>query len=73
MPREHIRAILVEPYQNSKTAQTVAGDTGAAAVPVSQFPGGVKGTDNGYIELMDYDVNELAKALAGGKEAAALK
>ena len=63
MRSEHIRAVLVEPYQNRKTAQTVAADTSAAVVDVSQFPGGIKGTEAGYIELIDYDVNALARAL----------
>jgi len=72
MRAEHIRAILVEPYQNRKTAQTVAADTGAVALDVSQFPGGVKGTEAGYVELMDYDVRTVAKALGGTKEAAQL-
>jgi zinc/manganese transport system substrate-binding protein len=69
---EHIRAILVEPYQNRKTAQTVGADTGAAVVEVSQFPGGVKGTEAGYLELMDHNLTALAKALAGGKASTAL-
>jgi zinc/manganese transport system substrate-binding protein len=72
MRAEHIRAILVEPYQNRKTAQTVAVDTGATALEVSQFPGGVKGTEAGFIELMDYDIRALAKALGGAKESAQL-
>jgi zinc/manganese transport system substrate-binding protein len=67
MKSEHIRAILVEPYQSRKTAQTVAADTGAAAVDVSQFPGGIKGTEAGYIELMDSVVNAVAKVLGGSK------
>ncbi|HEY5912066.1 MAG TPA: metal ABC transporter substrate-binding protein [Verrucomicrobiae bacterium] len=69
MRSDHIRAILVEPYQNRKTAQTVAAETGAAAVDVSQFPGGVKGTEAGYIELVDYNVNALAQALGASKTA----
>jgi zinc/manganese transport system substrate-binding protein len=72
MRTEHIRPVLVEPYQNRKTAQTVAAETGATVVDVSQFPGGVKATESGYIELMDYDVNAVAKAFEG-KAAAALK
>jgi ABC-type Zn uptake system ZnuABC Zn-binding protein ZnuA len=67
---EHVRAILVEPYQNRQTAQTVAADSGAKVVDVAQFPGGTKGTDAGYIELMDYDVKALAKALGGSPPAA---
>jgi ABC-type Zn uptake system ZnuABC Zn-binding protein ZnuA len=73
MRAEHIRAILVEPYQNKRTAQTVAADTGAVALDVSQFPGGVKGTEGGYIELMDYNIHTVAKALGESKEAAATK
>ncbi|HTL15678.1 MAG TPA: metal ABC transporter substrate-binding protein [Patescibacteria group bacterium] len=69
MRSDHIHAILVEPYQNRKTAQTVGADTGATVVEVSQFPGGVKGTENGYIELMDYNIHALARALAGSKQA----
>jgi zinc/manganese transport system substrate-binding protein len=69
MRSEHIHAILVEPYQNRKTAQTVAADTGASVVEAPQFPGGVKGTESGYIELIDYNINGLAKALGGAKTA----
>jgi zinc/manganese transport system substrate-binding protein len=68
MKADHIRVIMVEPYQNRKTAETVGADTGATVVDVSQFPGGVKGTNAGYIELMDYNVNALAKALGEAKK-----
>jgi ABC-type Zn uptake system ZnuABC Zn-binding protein ZnuA len=57
------RVIIVDPYLNRKTAETVARATGAIVVDVAQFPGGVKGTEGGYIALMDYVVNALAKAL----------
>ena len=67
MKADHIHVILVEPYQNRKTAEAVAADTGATVVDVAQFPGGVKTTDKGYIELMDYLVNSVAKALSEGK------
>jgi zinc/manganese transport system substrate-binding protein len=72
MRTEHVRAILLEPYQNRKTAETVAAETGAMVVEVSQFPGGVKGRSGSYLELMDYDVNALARALGGNKTAAGL-
>ena len=68
MKAGHIHAILVEPYQNRKTAEAVAADTGATVVEVAQFPGGVKGTDKGYIELMDYLVNSLARALSEARQ-----
>lgn len=58
------RVIIVDPYLNRRTAETVARGTGATVVEVAQFPGGVKGTEGGYIPLMDYLVNALAKALA---------
>lgn len=63
MKEENVRVIIVDPYLNRKTAETVARSTGAAVVEVAQFPGGVKGTEGGYIALMDYLVNSLAKAL----------
>lgn len=66
MKDQKIRVIIVEPYQNRRTADTVAGDTGATVVDFTQFPGGVKGTTGGYIQMMDYLVNTLAKALAAG-------
>jgi zinc/manganese transport system substrate-binding protein len=66
MRTEHIRAILVEPYQDRKTAERVAADTGAKVVDVSQFPGGVAGTQAGYLELMDHNVHAIARALRGG-------
>lgn len=66
MKAQKIRAIIVEPYQNRRTADTVAADTGATVLDFTQFPGGVKGTDGGYLAMMDYLVNTLAKVLAAG-------
>jgi len=63
MKEENARVIIVDPYLNRKTAETVARSTGATVVDVAQFPGGVKGTEGGYIALMDYLVNSLATAL----------
>lgn len=60
---ENARVIIVDPYLNRKTAETVARSTGATVVDVAQFPGGVKGTEGGYIGLMEYLVNSLATAL----------
>lgn len=61
------RVIIVDPYLDRKTAQTVARSTSATVVDVTQFPGGVKGTDEGYFALMDYLVNSIAKALGETK------
>ena len=63
MKADKAHVIIVDPYLNRRTAETVARNTGATVVDVAQFPGGVKGTEGGYIALMDYLVNSLAKAL----------
>ena len=64
MKAEQINVVLVEPYQNRKTAEKVAAETGAAIVDYTQYPGGVKGAEGGYFELMDYLVNTVATALS---------
>jgi zinc/manganese transport system substrate-binding protein len=63
MKTEDIRVIIVDPYLNRKSAETVARSTGATVVDVCQFPGGIKGTEDGYIALLDYLVNSIAKGL----------
>jgi zinc/manganese transport system substrate-binding protein len=67
MKEESARVIIVDPYLNRRTADTVARETGAMVVPVTQFPGGLKGTEGGYIQLVDQLVNSLAAALAATK------
>jgi zinc/manganese transport system substrate-binding protein len=63
MKEQNARVVIVDPYLNRKTAETVARGTGAKVVDVTQFPGGVNGTEGGYIALMDYLVNALAATL----------
>ena len=64
MKQANARVIIVDPYLNRKTADTVAAHTGGAkVVEVTQFPGGIKGTEGGYIQMEDYDVNAIAAAL----------
>jgi zinc/manganese transport system substrate-binding protein len=67
MKNNHVRAIIVDPYLDRRTAETVAAQTGATVVDVTQFPGGVKGTEGGYLAMMDYLVKALSRALAGQK------
>jgi ABC-type Zn uptake system ZnuABC Zn-binding protein ZnuA len=69
MKAEKIGVIVCEPYQNRRTAETVAEKTGATIVPFTQYPGGIKGTEAGYIELMDSLVQSLATALGNGAAA----
>jgi ABC-type Zn uptake system ZnuABC Zn-binding protein ZnuA len=61
------RVVIVDPYLNRRTAETVARSTGATVVDVAQFPGGVKGTERGYIALIDYLVNSLTSAFGQAK------
>jgi zinc/manganese transport system substrate-binding protein len=62
MKAENARVILVQPYQNRKTAETVARQTNAVVLDVPQQPGALKDTDT-YFELMDYIVRTVATAL----------
>jgi ABC-type Zn uptake system ZnuABC Zn-binding protein ZnuA len=67
MKEDKAHVIVVDPYLNRRTAETVAAKTGATVVDVTQFPGGIKGTEGGYIALVDYLVNSIAKALGETK------
>ena len=67
MKAQHAHVIIVDPYLNRKTAETAARSTDATVLDVTQFPGGLKGTAGGYIQLEDYLVNSLAKALGEKK------
>ena len=62
MRADNARIILVQPFQNRKTAETVARQTDAVVLDVPQQPGAVKDTDT-YFQLMDYIVNTMATAL----------
>lgn len=64
MRQQHAHAIFLDVYLDRRTAETVAARTGATIVPVTQFPGGIKGTEGGYLDLMDYLVEAAAKAFA---------
>jgi zinc/manganese transport system substrate-binding protein len=67
MKEDKVHVIIVDPYLNRRTAETVAAKTGATVVDVTQFPGGLKGTEGGYLALMDYLVKSIAGALAQSK------
>lgn len=67
MKEADARVVIVDPYLYRKTAETVARSAGAKVVDVTQFPGGVKGTEGGYIALMDYLVDSLSGALGEKK------
>jgi len=60
--REGVKAILMEPYFDSKTPQSIAEKTGAKVVVLYPSVGGKAGLDD-YFKTFDYDINELVKAL----------
>jgi zinc/manganese transport system substrate-binding protein len=64
MKDQKVKVIFHDPYLDRRTAETVAAATGARVVPVTQYPGGVKGSEGGYLQMMDYLVNAVASALA---------
>jgi len=64
MKQRRARVIIVDRYLDRRTAEAVASRTGAKVIEVTHFPGGIKDTEKGYVALMDYLVNALAKAFA---------
>lgn len=62
MKTQNARIILVQPYQNRKTAETVARQTDAVVLDMAQQPGAIDGTGT-YFQLMDYVVTLLSTAL----------
>src|SRR3954471_13964498 len=66
MKSNNANAVLVQPYQNRKTAETVARQTGATVLDVTQQPGAMKNTDT-YVAMMDNLVNTVANGLKADK------
>jgi zinc/manganese transport system substrate-binding protein len=62
MKSNDAHVILVQPYQNRKTAETVARQVNGKVLDIPQQPGAIKGVDT-YFQLMDYMVNTLAAGL----------
>ena len=56
------KVILVQPYQNRRTAETVARQSGAKVLEMPQQPGARAGT-NTYVGMIDNLVNTLAAGL----------
>ncbi|MGZ4965476.1 MAG: metal ABC transporter substrate-binding protein, partial [Limisphaerales bacterium] len=63
MKEDNAKVIVVQPYQNRKTAETVAHHTSATVVDFPTFPS----NDESYIAWIDGLVNSLAKAFAATK------
>jgi zinc/manganese transport system substrate-binding protein len=62
MKAERIKVIIVEPWNDRKLAERVAQEAGAKAIVLASMVGGVKGADS-YIGAIDYNINELSRAL----------
>ncbi len=68
MKREDAKLIVVEPYFDLKTPQSIASQVGGKVLVLAPSVGGTKEATD-YIALFDYDVNQLAAAMKqlGGK------
>lgn len=60
--KDRIRVIVSEPQMNRKVPDVLARETGARIVVLSPLPGAMPGTDT-YVNLLRYNVTQLAKAL----------
>jgi len=63
MKQQHVKAILMEPYFDSKTPQSIAERTGAHLVVLYPSVGGAKSGTDDYFQLFDTNVANLLKAL----------
>lgn len=66
MKRENCKVVLVEPYFDLKTPQSIGNATGAQVVVYLPSVGGEKQVTN-YFELFDYDIGLLIKAFNATK------
>jgi zinc/manganese transport system substrate-binding protein len=66
MKRANCRVVLVEPYFDLKTPQSIGRETGAQVVVYLPSVGGEKQVTN-YFELFDYDIGLLIKAFQEGQ------
>jgi zinc/manganese transport system substrate-binding protein len=66
MKRQGIKLILVEPYFDLKTPNSIARETGARVVVLLPSVGGEKEITD-YIELFDYDLKLLTDAIQAAK------
>jgi zinc/manganese transport system substrate-binding protein len=66
MKSSNAKVILVQPFQNRRTAETVARQTGAVVLDAPQQPGALSSTTT-YFDMIDHLVNGLAGALGSHK------
>jgi ABC-type Zn uptake system ZnuABC Zn-binding protein ZnuA len=63
MKRENAKLILVEPYFDLRTPNSIASAVGGQVLVLSPSVGGFKEI-NTYFQLFDYDINLLVNAFA---------
>ena len=66
MKRQQVKVLLVEPYFDLKTPQSIGRETGAKVLVLLPSVGGEKEVTS-YIGLFDYDIKLLVSALGGGR------
>jgi zinc/manganese transport system substrate-binding protein len=62
MKRQNVKLILVEPYFDLKTPNSIGRETGAEVLVVPPSVGGVKEVTD-YFKLFDYDLNLIIEAI----------
>ena len=62
MKRQGAKLIIVEPYFDLKTPQAIANQVGGKVLVLAPSVGGAKEATD-YIQLFEYDVNQLTAAL----------
>ena len=62
MKAQNIKIIMVEPYFDTKTPNSIASKTGAKVLVMPPSVGGVPEAAD-YFKLFDYDVNLLVDAI----------
>jgi zinc/manganese transport system substrate-binding protein len=66
MKRLNVKVILVEPYFDLKTPNSIGRETGAKVLVMPPSVGGVKEVTD-YIKLFDYDIDLFVSAIQGAK------
>jgi zinc/manganese transport system substrate-binding protein len=62
MKRQNVKLVLVEPYFDLKTPQSIGRETGAEVLVVPPSVGGTKEVTD-YFKLFDYDINLIINAI----------
>jgi len=62
MKRQNVKLVLIEPYFDSKTPNSIGRSTGAEVIVMPPSVGGVKEATD-YVALFDYDVKLLVDAI----------